>query len=120
MTSGIASAASVIPATTSRESQSRREGRVLPNSESPSTALGEAVAMFGSALTSSQASHPGGMKHECRAPATLGGGTTIEGQTDGTRHPKLKESFGTPRWLRDLGRSSWLLVGLLLVVVGLI
>jgi putative heme transporter len=45
---------------------------------------------------------------------------TIEGETDGTPRPTLRESFGTPRWLRDLGRSSWLLVGLLLVVVGLI
>ena len=26
----------------------------------------------------------------------------------------------TPRWLRDLGRSSWLLVGLLLLLLGLI
>jgi predicted PurR-regulated permease PerM len=45
--------------------------------------------------------------------------TAIEGQTDGP-HPSLRDSFGTPRWLRDLGRSSWLLVGLLLLVVGLI
>jgi predicted PurR-regulated permease PerM len=46
--------------------------------------------------------------------------TTIEGQTDGTRHPSLKDSFGTPRWLRDLGRSSWLLVGLLVLIFGLV
>jgi putative heme transporter len=46
--------------------------------------------------------------------------SAIDDQTDGTRHPSLRESFGTPRWLRDLGRSSWLLVGLLLVVIGLI
>ena len=32
----------------------------------------------------------------------------------------LKGAFRTPHWLRDLGRTSWLLVGLLLVVVGLI
>ena len=32
----------------------------------------------------------------------------------------LKEAFVTPRWLRDVGRSSWLLVGFLLVVIGLI
>ncbi|HEY7422127.1 MAG TPA: AI-2E family transporter [Gaiellaceae bacterium] len=44
----------------------------------------------------------------------------IEGQTEGTPSPSLRDSFGTPRWLRDLGRSSWLLVGLLLLVVGLI
>jgi predicted PurR-regulated permease PerM len=42
-------------------------------------------------------------------------------------HPKgvtgvahLKGAFRTPHWLRDLGRTSWLLVGLLLVVFGLI
>jgi putative heme transporter len=44
--------------------------------------------------------------------------------TDGNdAHPTgrahLRDSLGTPRWLRDLGRSSWLLVGLLLVLVGL-
>jgi putative heme transporter len=43
-----------------------------------------------------------------------------EGQTNGAPSPSLRDSFGTPRWLRDLGRSSWLLVGLLLLVVGLI
>jgi putative heme transporter len=36
-----------------------------------------------------------------------------------TGRAHLRESLGTPRWLRDLGRSSWLLVGLLLVLVGL-
>jgi predicted PurR-regulated permease PerM len=30
----------------------------------------------------------------------------------------LASLFTTPRWLRDLGRSSWLLVGFLLVLVG--
>lgn len=46
--------------------------------------------------------------------------SAIEGQADRTPRPSLRDSLGTPRWLRDLGRSSWLLVGLLLVVVGLI
>jgi putative heme transporter len=46
--------------------------------------------------------------------------TTIEGKTDGTRRTHLREAFATPRWLRDVGRSSWLLVGALLVVLGLI
>jgi predicted PurR-regulated permease PerM len=41
-------------------------------------------------------------------------------ETDGTGRAHLSGAFRTPRWLRDLGRSSWLLVGLLLVVVGLI
>jgi predicted PurR-regulated permease PerM len=38
----------------------------------------------------------------------------------GTGRAHLRGAFRTPRWLRDLGRTSWLLVGLLLVVVGLI
>ncbi len=33
---------------------------------------------------------------------------------------RLQDSFATPRWLRDLGRSSWLLVGLLLLLLGII
>ena len=37
-----------------------------------------------------------------------------------TDHARLQDSFATPRWLRDLGRSSWLLVGLLLLLLGLI
>jgi putative heme transporter len=40
--------------------------------------------------------------------------------TDGTGRAHLRGAFRTPQWLRDLGRSSWLLVGLLLLVVGLI
>ena len=35
-------------------------------------------------------------------------------------HTQLQDAFATPRWLRDLGRSSWLLVGVLLLVIGLI
>ena len=45
------------------------------------------------------------------------GGESPKGGT-GVAH--LKGAFRTPHWLRDLGRTSWLLVGLLLVVVGLI
>jgi putative heme transporter len=37
-----------------------------------------------------------------------------------TGRAHLREAFRTPRWLRDLGRSSWLLVGLLLLLLGLI
>ena len=40
--------------------------------------------------------------------------------TGGAKHTRLQDSFATPRWLRDLGRSSWLLVGLLLLLLGLI
>ena len=32
----------------------------------------------------------------------------------------LSEVVATPRWLRDLGRSAWLLVGVTLLVVGLV
>jgi predicted PurR-regulated permease PerM len=42
---------------------------------------------------------------------------TVEG---GTGRAQLRDAFGTPRWLRDLGRSSWLLVGALALVGGLI
>lgn len=34
------------------------------------------------------------------------------------KHVRLQDSFGTPRWLRDLGRSSWLLVGLFALLAG--
>jgi predicted PurR-regulated permease PerM len=39
---------------------------------------------------------------------------------DQTGRTRLSGAFRTPHWLRDLGRTSWLLVGLLLVVLGLI
>jgi len=45
------------------------------------------------------------------------GGESPKGGT-GVAH--LKGAFRTPHWLRDLGRSSWLLVGLLLLLLGLI
>jgi predicted PurR-regulated permease PerM len=41
-------------------------------------------------------------------------------RAEGTGRSHLKDAFRTPRWLRDLGRTSWLLVGLLLVLLGLI
>jgi predicted PurR-regulated permease PerM len=47
-------------------------------------------------------------------------GVTNHDQTDGTGRSRLAHAFKTPRWLRDAGRSAWLLVGLLAVVVGLI
>jgi len=47
--------------------------------------------------------------------------TATEGRsTDGSGRSHLSGAFRTPRWLGDLGRGSWLLVGLLLVVIGLI
>ena len=41
-------------------------------------------------------------------------------EADGTERAQLSDSFSTPRWLRDVGRSSWLLVGALALVAGLI
>jgi predicted PurR-regulated permease PerM len=38
----------------------------------------------------------------------------------GTGRSYLSNALGAPHWLRNLGRSSWLLVGMLLVIVGLI
>jgi putative heme transporter len=40
--------------------------------------------------------------------------------TDGAAHAPLQDSFRTPRWLRDLGRSSWLLVGLFALLLGFV
>jgi putative heme transporter len=41
-------------------------------------------------------------------------------KTDGTGRARLAGAFATPRWLRDAGRSAWLIVGLFAVVAGLI
>jgi predicted PurR-regulated permease PerM len=38
----------------------------------------------------------------------------------GSGRAQLRGAFRTPQWLRDLGRSSWLLVGVLALVGGLI
>jgi predicted PurR-regulated permease PerM len=46
--------------------------------------------------------------------------STIRRDEDGTGRALLSGAFRTPRWLRDLGRSSWLLVGVLALVGGLI
>jgi putative heme transporter len=47
--------------------------------------------------------------------------TTIARPDEGnTGRSQLKGAFRTPSWLRDLGRSSWLLVGVLALVGGLI
>ena len=43
----------------------------------------------------------------------------VEGQT-GTGRAQLSGAFRTPTWLRDAGRSAWLLVGVLALVGGLI
>ena len=41
-------------------------------------------------------------------------------RTTGTGRGQLTGAFRTPAWLRDIGRTSWLLVGLLLLLGGLI
>ena len=51
-----------------------------------------------------------------RAPMNASGGHDAAG----TGRRQLTDALRTPRWFRDLGRSSWLLVGMLLVVIGLI
>lgn len=48
-----------------------------------------------------------------------------EAEPEAVRPPDLEAGdlvamFGPPRWLRDLGRSAWLIVGLGLVLVGLV
>ena len=46
--------------------------------------------------------------------------STIVRNDPGPGSAQLRAAFRTPPWLRNLGRSSWLLVGVLLLVVGLI
>lgn len=41
-------------------------------------------------------------------------------EASGTGHDQLTGAFRTPRWLRDVGRTSWLLVGLFVLLGGLI
>jgi putative heme transporter len=54
------------------------------------------------------------------AVVRLSATVTAVGESGDSGRAQLRESFRTPHWLRDLGRSSWLLVGVLLLVVGLI
>ena len=46
--------------------------------------------------------------------------STVARNDPGTGGAQLRAAFRTPPWLRNLGRTSWLLVGVLLVVIGLI
>ncbi|HEY2355372.1 MAG TPA: AI-2E family transporter [Gaiellaceae bacterium] len=46
--------------------------------------------------------------------------TSSSTSEDGTGRALLHGAFETPRWLRDLGLSAWLLVGVLALVGGLI
>jgi putative heme transporter len=65
--------------------------------------------------------HPGGMTQACRIRWRTRLDVKASGQeSTGTGRAQLQHAFGTPRWLRDLGRSSWLLVGVLALVGGLI
>jgi putative heme transporter len=43
----------------------------------------------------------------------------IDGRIDKTELQQLSTAFAAPKWLRDIGRTSWLLVGLFGVLVGL-
>lgn len=45
---------------------------------------------------------------------------TTPDETAGTGRAQLSGAFRTPTWLRDVGRSSWLLVGLLALLGGVI
>jgi predicted PurR-regulated permease PerM len=53
-------------------------------------------------------------------PDSRGMAAIDDPQPDGTGRAYLRNSLVTPGWLRNLGRSSWLLVGFFLVVIGLI
>jgi predicted PurR-regulated permease PerM len=46
--------------------------------------------------------------------------TSVPSAEDNTGRSQLSGAFETPRWLRDLGLSAWLLVGVLALVGGLI
>ena len=46
--------------------------------------------------------------------------TNVRPSDEGTGRAQLKGAFQTPRWLEDLGRSSWLLVGVFALVGGVI
>jgi putative heme transporter len=50
----------------------------------------------------------------------LGMDAVGDDNTAGTGRAQLNEALATPGWLRDLGRSSWLLVGLFALLGGLI
>src|SRR6476659_5287394 len=50
----------------------------------------------------------------------LGMDAVGDDNTAGTGRAQLNEALATPSWLRDLGRSSWLLVGLFALLGGLI
>src|SRR5436190_15899610 len=41
-------------------------------------------------------------------------------ELDAAQMRELSQAFAAPRWLKDLGRTSWLIVGAFAVVVGVI
>jgi predicted PurR-regulated permease PerM len=54
------------------------------------------------------------------AEETKGDSTgSIDGRIDKTELQQLSTAFAAPKWLRDLGRTSWLLVGLFGLLVGI-
>jgi predicted PurR-regulated permease PerM len=46
--------------------------------------------------------------------------TSVPNDENDTRRTQLSGAFRTPLWLNDLGRSAWLLVGVLALVIGLV
>src|SRR3982751_2147727 len=51
---------------------------------------------------------------------TVDDGTADRRQIGAPELRELSTVFAAPRWLRDLGRTSWLLVGLFLLVAGVV
>lgn len=60
------------------------------------------------------------MRYDRRVEETLTDVDASSDKTAGTGRAQLHAAFRTPQWLRDLGRSSWLLVGAFALVGGLI
>lgn len=60
------------------------------------------------------------MRYVRRVEETLTDVDASPDQTAGTGRAQLSAAFRTPVWLRNVGRSSWLLVGALALVGGLI
>jgi putative heme transporter len=60
------------------------------------------------------------MRYAHRVEETLTDMNATPDETAGTGRAQLSAAFRTPRWLRDVGRSSWLLVGAFALVGGLI
>jgi predicted PurR-regulated permease PerM len=60
------------------------------------------------------------MRYARRVEETLTDVDASPDETAGTGRAQLSAAFRTPQWLRNVGRSSWLLVGLFALLGGLI